>query len=173
MRLPFLAALLSTALFPFAAQAQHADRRDREAHQWNRSMADWRDHYRAMDRFYDRLDRWSSADRDSRRRQGYFDPNWRDDDRYDWRDYRVRHRAIFRLPRYYPPVGSDHGYRRFSVGTRLASPLFGSGYWITDPSYYRLPPAGGSLRWVRYYDDALLVDVRNGAVIDAVHDIFR
>jgi hypothetical protein len=35
-----------------------------------------------------------------------------------------------------------------------------------------LPAAYGSYRWVRYYDDVLLVDVRNGRVVDVIRDFF-
>ncbi|MGB3928318.1 MAG: RcnB family protein, partial [Sphingobium sp.] len=45
-------------------------------------------------------------------------------------------------------------------------------YWINDPYQYRLPPSYGTLRWVRYYDDALLVDIRDGYVVDVIHDFF-
>lgn len=98
--------------------------------------------------------------------------NWRNDRRYDWRGYRGYNRGVFRLPRYYAPYGWRYGYRRFSIGVRIGAPLFASSYWITDPYYYRLPPAYGGYRWVRYYNDALLVDVRTGYVVDVIHDIF-
>jgi len=61
---------------------------------------------------------------------------------------------------------------RFSVGIFLNSLLFSDSYWIDDPWSYRLPPAYGTLRWVRYYDDALLVDIRDGYVVDVIHDFF-
>ena len=38
--------------------------------------------------------------------------------------------------------------------------------------YYRLPPAYGGTRWIRYYNDALLVDTYSGEVIDVIYDIF-
>jgi len=50
--------------------------------------------------------------------------------------------------------------------------LFSPSYWINDPYYYRLPPAYGAYRWVRYYNDALLVDIRTGYVVDVAYDIF-
>ena len=50
--------------------------------------------------------------------------------------------------------------------------LFSSNYWINDPFYYRLPPAYGPYRWVRYYNDALLVDIYTGQVVDVEYDIF-
>jgi hypothetical protein len=35
-----------------------------------------------------------------------------------------------------------------------------------------LPPVYGPYRWVRYWDDALLVDVRSGRVVDVIHNFF-
>lgn len=147
------------------------DRQDRE-HRWNRNDRADRDQWGRSDRWDQ--GRWDQGrwDRDRSDRHDRFDRRWRDDHRYDWRDYRARHRSTFHLPRYYAPHSWSYGYRRFSVGFRLDSLLFGSSYWIADPYYYRLPPAYGPYRWVRYYDDALLVDVRTGEVIDVVYDIF-
>ena len=42
----------------------------------------------------------------------------------------------------------------------------------TIPYDYRLPEAYGPYRWVRYYNDALLVDIYTGEVVDTVYDIF-
>ena len=50
--------------------------------------------------------------------------------------------------------------------------LFAQSYWINDPYAYRLPDTDGAFRWVRYYNDALLVDVYSGEVVDVIHDIF-
>ena len=127
-----------------------------------------RDRGQRWDGNRDRGYRWN-RDRNDR---GRFDRNWRHDDRYDWNDYRARHRTVYRLPRYYAPYGWDYGYRRFGIGFRLDSILFGPNYWISDPYYYRLPPAYGPYRWVRYYNDALLVDIDTGEVVDVVYDIF-
>lgn len=106
--------------------------------------------------------------------QGYrpWTNDWRRDNRYNWQGWRNSHRDIFRLPRYYAPSGWSRGYYRFSLGSYLDTILFGSSYWIDDPYRYRLPPAYGTLRWVRYYDDALLIDIRDGYVVDVEHDVF-
>ena len=96
--------------------------------------------------------------------------DWRRDHRYDWRNYRDRHRSIFRLGRYYDPYG--WGYRRFSIGFNLGSSYYGSNYWLDDPWMYRLPPAYGPYRWVRYYDDALLVNIYTGQVVDVLYNFF-
>lgn len=97
---------------------------------------------------------------------------WRAENRYDWRAYRYRNRAAFHLPRYYAPSGWGYGYRRFNVGVTLSSGLWGQNYWIDDPFSYRLPDAWGPYRWVRYFNDALLVDIRSGQVVDVEYDIF-
>ena len=103
---------------------------------------------------------------------GNWSRDWRRDRRYDWSGYRSRNRNIFHLPRYYAPYGWDYGYRRFGIGFTLSSILYGQNYWIDDPYYYQLPPAYGPYRWVRYYNDALLVDIYTGEVVDTVYDIF-
>ncbi|WP_256213316.1 RcnB family protein [Sphingobium sp. YR768] len=114
-------------------------------------------------RFDDRT-RWSNQQR--------WNNGWRQDRRYDWQGYRNRYGDRFRMGNYYAPRGWDYGYRRFSVGIMLNSLLYSNSYWLDDPYAYRLPPAYGSLRWVRYYDDAMLVDIRDGYVVDVIHDFF-
>ncbi|MDQ3074553.1 MAG: RcnB family protein [Pseudomonadota bacterium] len=95
---------------------------------------------------------------------------WRNDRNYDWRNHRERNRSAFRLGNYYDPYGSR--YRRFSIGFSLFPSYYQSNYWISEPSMYRLPPAYGPYRWVRYYDDAVLVNVYNGQVVDVIHGFF-
>ena len=97
--------------------------------------------------------------------------DWRRDTRYDWSGYRNRHRDLYRVGRYFSPY-SDYGYSRLSIGFFLSSGLFGQSYWINDPWQYRLPQAYGPYRWVRYYDDVLLVDIYSGEVVDVIHDFF-
>lgn len=97
--------------------------------------------------------------------------DWRSDRRYDWGSYRNGNRDTYRLSRYYAPYrGWD--YRRIGVGFDLQPLFYGQSYWIGDPFNYRLPPAYGPYRWVRYYNDALLVNIYNGEVVDAVYGIF-
>jgi Ni/Co efflux regulator RcnB len=111
--------------------------------------------------------RWS--DRDGRRDR--WDRNWRSDNRYDWQRYRYSNRNAFHIGRYYSPY-RNHRYSRFSIGLFLGSAFFGDRYWINDPWQYRLPPAYEGTRWVRYYDDVLLVDLYTGEVIDVIYDFF-
>jgi Ni/Co efflux regulator RcnB len=95
---------------------------------------------------------------------------WRDDRRFDWRRHRDRDRSRFRLGFYYDPFGWS--YRRWNLGWNMPSRFYSSRYWINDPFHYRLPPTYGPYRWVRYWDDALLVDLRTGRVVDVLHNFF-
>lgn len=125
------------------------------------------DRYRNDNRGYDR--NWNRGGFDDRRA---WNRGWRNDNRYAWSNYRASNRGLYRLPRYYAPSGWGYGYRRFGVGFTLSSVLFSQSYWIGDPYAYRLPEAYGPYRWVRYYNDALLVDLETGRVVDTVYDIF-
>ena len=97
--------------------------------------------------------------------------DWRRSSRYDFKSYRKRNRSIFRLGFYSSPFRS-HRYSRFGIGGYLGSAFFKSNYWISNPSYYRLPPAYGAYRWVRYFNDIFLVDIRNGYIADAEYGFF-
>lgn len=109
--------------------------------------------------------RW---DRGDNRR---WDRGWRSNSRYDWSSYRARNRGIYSAGRYYAPY-RNYSYRRLGIGLSLGSLFYGSQYWIDDPYYYRLPDAYGPYRWIRYYDDVLLVDTYTGEVVDAIYDFF-
>ena len=109
--------------------------------------------------------------RDNHNRGNGWNQGWRNDRRYDWRGHRDRYRNYYSPGRYYSPYRGQ-SYRRYGIGINIGSAFFGSRYWINDPSYYRLPPAYGPYRWVRYYEDVLLIDLRSGRVVDAIHDFF-
>ena len=100
-----------------------------------------------------------------------WDRNWRSNNRYNWSAYRNSHRSIFHLGTYYSPY-RNYSYRRLSIGFYLDSLFYSNRYWIDDPYNYRLPDAYGPYRWVRYYDDALLVDIYTGEVVDVMYDFF-
>ncbi|HEX8841097.1 MAG TPA: RcnB family protein [Sphingomicrobium sp.] len=100
----------------------------------------------------------------------HWDTSWRHNSRYNWWDWRRRHHHFFHLGFYYDPFGWS--YQRYLVGWRLWPAYFGSNYWITDPWQYRLPYAPPGYRWIRYYDDLLLVDTWDGRVVDVIYDFF-
>ena len=96
--------------------------------------------------------------------------NWRNNHHYDWRRWRDRHRSTFRIGIYYDPFGWN--YRPYRIGWRLWPSYYSRRFWINDPWQYRLPYAPPGTVWVRYWDDALLVDVYSGEVIDVIRDFF-
>jgi len=96
--------------------------------------------------------------------------NWRNNNRYNWQDYRHRHRSIFHLGFYYDPFG--WGYYPYQIGWRMWPSYFGSRYWINDPWMYRLPYAPPGYRWIRYWNDAVLVDTWTGTVVDVIPGFF-
>jgi Ni/Co efflux regulator RcnB len=90
--------------------------------------------------------------------------------REDWRDYRRTNRQVYTMPRYYAPRGLT--YRPARVGVVLNRGFYGQRYLIADPYRYRLPAAAGVQRWVRYGSDVLLVNTRNGRVLQVIPNFF-
>jgi len=105
-----------------------------------------------------------------RRNPAGWNSDWRRDHRHDWRNWRNRHRSLFRIGVYYDPFGWN--YRPYSVGWRLWPSYYSSRYQINDPWQYRLPYAPPGYRWIRYWDDAILVDTWSGQVVDVIHNFF-
>ena len=96
--------------------------------------------------------------------------DWRRDHRYDWRNWRRHHHSHFHFGFYSDPFGWD--YFRYGVGWRLWPSYYRNSFWLNDPWRYRLPPAYGPYRWIRYYNDALLVNIYSGQVVDVEYDVF-
>ena len=105
----------------------------------------------------------------SRWANGGWNRDWRNDRRYDWRRYRNSHRSIFRIGVYFDPFG--YGYQPFDIGYRLVPAYYSQQYWI-DPAMYSLPYPPPGTQWVRYWNDALLIDVYSGEVVDVIHNFF-
>lgn len=99
-----------------------------------------------------------------------WDTGWRHDRRYDWHDWRRRHRSRFHFGIYSDPFGWD--YFRYGIGWRLWPSYYRSNFWLHDPWEYRLPPVYGPYRWIRYHGDALLVNIYTGQVVDVIYDFF-
>ena len=105
-----------------------------------------------------------------RRDRPNWSTNWRHSNKYDWHNWRKRHRSLFRLGFYFDPFGWR--YRPYSIGWRLWPSYYSSRFWINDPWRYRLPYAPPGYRWIRYYNDAILVDTWNGEVVDVIYNFF-
>ena len=110
----------------------------------------------------------------ARNRDGHSSTHWRTDwrhnHRYDWHNHRRHHRSLFHLGFYFDPFG--WGYHRYGIGWRLWPSYYSNNYWLSDPYQYRLPYAPYPYRWIRYYNDALLVDTFTGQVVDVIYDFF-
>lgn len=96
--------------------------------------------------------------------------SWRHDRRYDWRRWRDHNRSSFRLGMYFDPFGWN--YRRHGIGWRMWPSYYGRSHWLNDPWMYRLPQAPWPYQWVRYYDDALLVNTISGRIVDVEYNFF-
>lgn len=106
-----------------------------------------------------------------RSRTPQWSTQWHNDRRHhDWRNYRNHHRSLFHLGFYFDPFGWN--YQRFGIGWRMWPSYYDQSYWLDDPYMYQLPYAPWPYRWVRYYDDAVLVNIFTGQVEDVVYDFF-
>ena len=88
--------------------------------------------------------------------------------REDWRDYRRSHRDVYRGGTWRAPFR----YQRWDAGAQLRPSYYSSRYYISDPYRYRLPAPRANLRWVRHYNDVLLVNVRTGRVVEVHRGFF-
>ena len=160
------------------------ERRDYQRRDNDRRGNDWRNNDRRdndrrdNDRRWNNNQRWDNGrdhdrrwNNDRRPSNNGWHNGWRNDRRYNWQGYRNQYRDRYRMPAYYSPY-RGRGYSRLSIGISLGSGYYGSRYWINDPYQYRLPPAPYGARWVRYYNDVVLVDMRRGRVIDVIHNFF-
>jgi len=111
-----------------------------------------------------------SSNRPSSLTARHWNHDWRSDRRHDWQNHRRRHRSLFHFGFYYDPFG--WGYRPYSIGWRMWPSYYRSSYWLNDPWQYRLPYAPPGYRWIRYYDDAVLVDTWDGQVVDVIYNFF-
>jgi hypothetical protein len=120
-------------------------------------------------------------------------PRYTDNHRYDWSSYRPgqrppewqRYHNDFNPRPYqwnrtsnqrfhYQPYPRPYGwhYQRWVYGQVLPTVYWSQNYWL--PAYYNFglinPPYG--FVWVRYGDDALLVNVENGQILSVEYNLF-
>lgn len=90
----------------------------------------------------------------------------RHDVRHDRRAARHhnRHWTAYRAP------SQNWAYRPLSVGYQLRPAFYEPRYAISDYGAFRVRAPGRNMRWIRYGDDLLLVNVRTGRVLDVVHN---
>ena len=178
MRKLILTALIAATAFPVIAptvanaQSNGEIRRDRrDVRQEQRQL---NDAYRRGDRSDIRNERRDVRDARQELREDVRDrrDDRRDDrrnwGRNDWRGYRDQNRNIYARGNWNAPFR----YNVFRSGVRIAPTYYGSRYFINDPWRYRLPNPGFNQRWVRHYNDVLLVDTRRGFVIDVIRNFY-
>jgi Ni/Co efflux regulator RcnB len=156
MRKLILLGLMAATALPGMASAQNGElRRDRQdIREEQRELNDARRH----------------GDRQDVREERHDVRDARQEYREDWRDYRKNNRQVYKRPAYNAPRGFR--YRHIEAGFRFQPVYYSSRYVISDPWRYRLPRAEGNRRWVRYGNDVVLVNIRNGRVITVYRDFF-
>ncbi|MBA3898506.1 MAG: RcnB family protein [Sphingomonadaceae bacterium] len=92
----------------------------------------------------------------------------RDFRRDEWRDYRNTNRALFGRGNW----NASFRYNAFRPGVRIGVAYYGPRYVIADPWRYHLARPAYYQRWVRHYNDLLLVDVRRGVVVDVIRNFY-
>lgn len=157
--------LIAAALVPAAASAQsrgeiRADQRDLRQEQRELDRA-----YRSGNPYRIQEERRDVRDARQELREDF---RGRAYGRDDWRDWRRDHRDIYARGRWNAPFR----YQAFRPGVRIAPAYWGQRYFIADPWRYHLPPARAWQRWVRHYDDVLLIDTRRGVALDVYRGFF-
>lgn len=83
----------------------------------------------------------------------------------------IRAPQRFRAPRAYVRPAGWYPHR-WVYGERLPRAFFAPDYFIIDFAAFGLLAPWGGYEWVRYGDDALLIDVETGEVIRVEYDVF-
>ena len=157
MRKILIAALAASALMPTMASAQSRGEVSRDQQEVRRDRQEVRKHTRNGD--YKAAQRARQETREDRQEL-----------REDWRDYRNSHRQVYQRGAYSAPRG--YTYRPIRAGYRFAPAQYNSRYWLNDYTSYRLPNPGYGHRWMRYGNDAVLIDSRRGVAIRIISAFF-
>jgi Ni/Co efflux regulator RcnB len=163
MRKLITAVLLAATAFPAAASAQSAGEVRRSQRELRQEQRDLREARRFGDRGDIRRER-----RDVREAREELREDRRDYRRDDWRGYRQQNRSVYARGNWNAPFR----YNTFRPGVRIGAPYYQQRYVIADPYRYRLPRPVGYQRWVRHYNDVLLIDTRRGYVVDVLRGFY-
>ncbi|MGK6318942.1 RcnB family protein [Sphingomonas sp. DT-204] len=167
MMTALIAAVAMPAIAPAAASAQSRGEIRRDHRDLREERRELRDAYRRGDRHDIRDERRDVREARRELREDVNDRNRRWG-RNDWRGWRQHNRSLYARGNWRAPFR----YYAFRPGVRIAPTYWGSRYWIADPWRYRLPPAGRYQRWVRHYNDVILVDTRRGYVVDVIRGFY-
>lgn len=160
MRKMIMTALIAATALPIAALPTVASAQSRG--EVRDSYRDLQEERRELNRAYRYGDRRDIRDerKDVRRAEKEYAK--------DLRDYRRSHSKVYARGHWNAPFR----YRAWHDGARIAPAYYGSRYVIADPWHYRLPRASGKYRYVRHYDDVLLVNIRSGRVVKVYRNFF-
>jgi len=161
------AALIAAVALPGVASAQSNRELRRDREDIRQEQRDVRQAQRYGSPSDVRQERRELRDAHREYREDLQDRNrrWGND---DWRGWRDHNRNLYARGSWRAPFR----YTAFRPGVRIGAAYYGPRYVIADPWRYRLPPAAGYQRWVRHYDDLLLVDVRRGVVVRVLHNFY-
>ncbi|HZV17978.1 MAG TPA: RcnB family protein [Sphingobium sp.] len=152
MKKLIVASLAALVIIPTTAMAQPAGAAHRDRHDIREAQRDVRDARRDV----------RDARRDVR------------DARHDVRDARQDYRRDVRdYNRAHPWPAAPFRYKRFTAGTRIQPVYYGNQYVVRDYQRFHWSRPGANQRWVRHYDDALLVNTRTGRVVKVIYNAFR
>jgi Ni/Co efflux regulator RcnB len=149
-----IAAAVAATFSPMAAQAQ-----TRELQRDKQEIREERGELRQAKRFGDRSDIREEREELRDAKQEY---------REDRRDYRDDKRRAYHAPRFDAPFR----YRSFHNGASIGTGYYAPRYYVSNYSGYRLPAPNRNQRYVRHYDDVLLVNVRSGKVVRVYRNFF-
>lgn len=94
---------------------------------------------------------------------------WRQDRREGWQGWRDAHRDNYRRGNWRAPFA----YRSFDIGMAVPRAYWAPEYYVNNWDYYRLPAPGYRwYRYVRHYDDVLLINTRSGRVVRVYHNFY-
>lgn len=145
--------LLGALALPTAASAQSAAEIRRDQREVREQRQDLRDAQRYGDHSDVREERQDLREAKRELRE----------DRADRRDNYVRYSAPYK----------NWSYRPVGTGYQLRPAFYGSRYYANDYRRYGARQPGKFQQWIRYGDDLLLVNTRNGRVLQVVRNVYR
>lgn len=167
MRKIIITTLAATILLPGAVQAQSREELRRDRQDIQEQQRDLNQARRSGDPRDVRNERRDVREARQEYHEDLADRN-RQFARDDWRRYRDTRRDVFVRRSWDAPFR----YHAFNRGVRIAPGYYGTRYVIADPGRYHLPQAGRYQRWVRHYNDVVLVDTRRGFVVDVIRGFY-
>jgi Ni/Co efflux regulator RcnB len=146
--------LLAAVALPTAASAQSAAEIRRDQREVREQRQDLRDAQRYGDHRDVREERRDLREAKRELRE----------DRAGRRDHlRTRYAAPYK----------NWSYRPVAAGYQLRPAFYGSRYYANDYRRYGARQPGKFQQWIRYGDDLLLVNTRNGRVLQVVRNVYR